>query len=40
MIKKITLLLALFFALTQITTAQTILAEGFEGANFPPTGWT
>ncbi|MBC2844535.1 T9SS-dependent choice-of-anchor J family protein [Winogradskyella flava] len=40
MIKKITLLLTLCFACTQITTGQTILNEGFEGATFPPAGWT
>ena len=38
--KKITLLLTLCFALTQITSAQTLLTEGFEGATFPPAGWT
>ena len=40
MIKKITLLLTLCFACTQIGTAQTLLSEGFEGATFPPAGWT
>lgn len=40
MIKKITLLLTLSFAFTQIGTAQTLLSEGFEGATFPPAGWT
>ena len=40
MIKKITLAFVLCFALTQISTAQTILSEGFEGATFPPSGWT
>ncbi|BAO76234.1 T9SS-dependent choice-of-anchor J family protein [Winogradskyella sp. PG-2] len=40
MIKKITLLLTLCFACTQITEAQTLLSEGFEGATFPPAGWT
>ena len=40
MIKKITLLLAVCFALTEISSAQTILSEGFEDAAFPPTGWT
>ena len=40
MIKKITFYLTLFFACTQVVTAQTILTEGFEGATFPPTGWT
>jgi hypothetical protein len=40
MIKKITFLLTLCFACTQLTSAQTIMTEGFEGATFPPTGWT
>ena len=40
MIKKITLAFVLCFAFSQISTAQTILSEGFEGATFPPTGWT
>ncbi|MCB0399468.1 MAG: choice-of-anchor J domain-containing protein [Winogradskyella sp.] len=40
MVKKITLLLTLCFACIQSSTAQTILTEGFEGATFPPTGWT
>lgn len=40
MIKKITLLLALCFGLTQVNEAQTILSEGFEGISFPPSGWT
>jgi hypothetical protein len=40
MIKKITLLLTLCFACTQLTKAQTLLTEGFEGATFPPSGWT
>ncbi len=40
MIRKITLLLTLCFACSQITTAQTLLTEGFEGATFPPAGWT
>ena len=30
----------LCFACTQFATAQTIIEEGFEGATFPPTGWT
>lgn len=37
--KKITFLLTLCLALSQLTTAQTILTEGFEGATFPPSGW-
>lgn len=28
------------FALSQFSTAQTLLSEGFEGAAFPPAGWT
>jgi hypothetical protein len=40
MIKKITLLTMLSIAFMHFTTAQTILAEGFEGATFPPAGWT
>ncbi|WP_299119681.1 choice-of-anchor J domain-containing protein [uncultured Winogradskyella sp.] len=40
MMKKITLLTMLSFAFVQLTMAQTILTEGFEGATFPPTGWT
>lgn len=40
MIKKITILLTLCFAFGQITTAQTLLSEGFEGSTFPPSGWT
>lgn len=40
MIKKITLLLSLCFASTQLVTGQTLLEEGFEGATFPPSGWT
>lgn len=30
----------LCFALSQFSTAQTLLSEGFEGAAFPPAGWT
>lgn len=40
MIKKITLSFLLCLTLSQLTTAQTIFTEGFEGASFPPTGWT
>ena len=40
MIKKITLAFMLCFALSQFSTAQTLLSEGFEGAAFPPAGWT
>ena len=40
MIKKITFLAVLLFASVQISTAQTLLTEGFEGATFPPAGWT
>ncbi|MUU77913.1 T9SS-dependent choice-of-anchor J family protein [Winogradskyella endarachnes] len=40
MIKKITLSLLLCLTLSQLATAQTIFTEGFEGASFPPTGWT
>lgn len=38
--KKITFLAVLIFASLQISPAQTILSEGFEGATFPPAGWT
>ncbi|WP_405576155.1 choice-of-anchor J domain-containing protein [Winogradskyella sp. Asnod2-B02-A] len=40
MIKKITLAFVLCFAFSQISSAQIVLSEGFEGATFPPTGWT
>ena len=40
MIKKITLAFLLCFSLSQFSTAQTLLSEGFEGAAFPPAGWT
>jgi len=40
MIKKITFFLSLCVACTQVISAQTLLSEGFEGAAFPPTGWT
>ncbi|NRD23198.1 Omp28-related outer membrane protein [Winogradskyella litoriviva] len=40
MIKKITLAFLLCFSVSQLTKAQTFLTEGFEGAVFPPTGWT
>ena len=40
MIKKITLAFMLCFSLSQFSTAQTLLSEGFEGAAFPPAGWT
>lgn len=40
MTKKITLLALLGIAFMHFTTAQTILSEGFEGATFPPSGWT
>ena len=40
MIKKITLAFMICFALSQFSTAQTLLSEGFEGAAFPPAGWT
>lgn len=40
MIKKITISLLLCLTFSQLTTAQTIFTEGFEGASFPPTGWT
>ena len=30
----------LCFSLSQFSTAQTLLSEGFEGAAFPPAGWT
>ncbi len=39
MSKKITLLFAFCFACSQLTTAQTLLSEGFEGGTFPPAGW-
>ena len=38
--KKITLLLTLCLACTQMATSQIILTEGFEGPAFPPAGWT
>ena len=40
MIKKITLSFLLCFTASQLTLAQTIFTEGFEGTIFPPTGWT
>ena len=40
MIKKITLAFVLCLTFSQISAAQTLLSEGFEGATFPPSGWT